>query len=106
MNDVTGPIEGQPGSASGPQAAAEAQGRAARRLAAEQSAATAPNALGRTERRRLEGEQVKAVQARHSIWRAWWFYLLLAAAAVAVVLGVQSAAGAPPPAPAVSTIGS
>jgi hypothetical protein len=104
MNDLTDPSEGQYGAASSAPTAAEAQGRAARRLAAEQAAST-PETLSRSERRRLEGEQVKTVQKKHSIWRAWWLYLLLAAAAVAVVLGIQSAAEAPPPAPAVTTIG-
>ncbi len=75
-------------------------GRAQRRREAE--AAAVP--LSRTERRRLEEAQVKAVQKEHSLWRAWWLYLLLAAVAVAVVLGVRSAADAPPPAPQVTTI--
>lgn len=108
MNDVTGP-GGSPSADAAAPTAAVPDGRAARRLAAEQAQAvtpaSAPEALSRTERRRLEGEQTKAVQQQHALWKAWWFYLLLAAVAVAVVMGVRSAADSPPPAPGVTTIG-
>ena len=109
MDELTPPLTDQQGPV-------PAQGRAARRRAAEQAVEaeqaqqgqaahpSAPPALSRTERRRLEDAEVSAVRSQSALWKAWWVYGLVAAVGIAVFLGVRSAADAPPPQPVVTTV--